>query len=94
MKIQTRMIITFVAVAFVPLVLIVVTFMLVNLYLCGPFYDPYSFNEHFYIIGDNTHELVGSVDALYERLEKDVDANSLVLEDHSYLESLNKELFT
>lgn len=93
MKIQTRMIITFVAVAFVPLVLIVVTFMLVNLYLCGPFYDPYSFNEHFYVIGDNTQDLVGNVDKLFEKLESDAEADSSVLENFEYLEDLNKELF-
>ncbi|MCR5739198.1 MAG: HAMP domain-containing histidine kinase [Lachnospiraceae bacterium] len=92
MKIQTRMIITFVAVAFIPLILIVLIFLMVRMSISSPFADEYPANEGITGLGIDMEEIVVRTDRVYLELEEKVLHEPSMLEDKEYLNDVCNDL--
>ncbi len=89
MKIQTRMIITFVAVAFIPLVLIVFMFLMVKMTMGGPFADQYDSIDGMSEFGPDAEEITRGVEEIYSELEEVIEAGAFEIENRDYLKDIS-----
>ena len=86
------MIITFVAVAFIPLILIVLIFLLVRMSMSSPFADEYPANQGITGLGIDMEEIVQRTDRVFNELEGKVHSSPAALEDREYLKDVCNEL--
>ncbi len=89
MKIQTRMIITFVAVAFIPLVLIVFMFLMVKITMGGPFSDQYDTINDLSGFGLDAEEILNGVEEIYDELSEKASSGSFDIENRDYLKDVS-----
>lgn len=85
MKIHTRMVITFLAVALVPLVMMVIVFCLLRLSLDTSRNDGIS-------LGSNMEQIVNRVDELYTEVCAHIEEDPSCMEDGAYLQDVSAEL--
>ncbi len=86
------MIITFVAVAFIPLILIVLIFLIVRMSMSSPFADAYPVNQGITGLGIDMEEIVVRTDSVYAELESKVHTSPGMLEDREYLKDICNDL--
>ena len=92
MKIQTRMIITFVAVAFIPLVLIVFMFLMVKITMGGPFSDQYDTINDLSGFGLDAEEILNGVEEIYDELSEKASSGSFDIENRDYLKDVSSRV--
>ena len=92
MKIQTRMVITFVAVALIPLFLIALIFLVVRMSMSSRAADSYSGPQGITDIGINIEEIVERTDKVYNELDRKVHSSPAMMEDSEYLDGICDEL--
>ena len=85
MKIHTRMVITFLAVALVPLVMMVIVFCLLRMSLIASRDDGFQ-------LGGNMEQIVIKVDELYSDICGRIEEDPGCMEDKSYLQDVSGEL--
>ncbi|MBP5252215.1 MAG: HAMP domain-containing protein, partial [Lachnospiraceae bacterium] len=85
MKIHTRMVITFLAVALVPLVMMVIVFCLLRLSLDASRSDGIQF-------GGNMEQIIARVDELYLDICARIEEDPSCMEDRPYLQDVSAEL--
>ena len=86
------MVITFVAVALIPLFLIALIFLVVRMSMSNRAADSYSGSQGITDIGINIEEIVERTDKVYNELDRKVHSSPAMMEDSDYLDSICDEL--
>lgn len=88
MKIQTRLIITFIAAAFVPMILIVLTFFWFRLSLKDPFSESGSLHERISMMGNDVEDILTVSDRIGSEIGNTAENDPAQLENADYLRSV------